>query len=83
VILVTKFSVPYKAENLPVFIYYVIELQMGVYPVAAVLQLDRTQNYTYHTKPHNAQTSSTQRYRNNKGHITHNEHNTKKVKLSP
>jgi hypothetical protein len=32
--------------------YYLIELQMRLYPVAVALQKDRTKEYTYHTKEH-------------------------------
>jgi hypothetical protein len=36
----------------PCSYYYLIELQMGVYPVAVVLQEDSTQKYIYHTNYH-------------------------------
>jgi hypothetical protein len=46
----------------------------GFYPAAVLLQ-----EYTSHKITHHTQTKdSTQSYRNNRGHITHNEYNTKK-----
>jgi hypothetical protein len=35
--------------------YYSIELKIGFYPVAVVLQKDNIQKYTYHTKQNTAQ----------------------------
>jgi hypothetical protein len=55
-----------------------------IYPVAVVLQWHNTKIYISHKISHHSQTKhSTRSYTHNKGHITHNEYNPKKVKLSP
>jgi hypothetical protein len=66
---------------------------MGFNPVTVVQQQqqqqqqqDQTHRNTHilHKTLHDAQTKdSKQSYTNNKGHITHNEYNIKRVKLPP
>jgi hypothetical protein len=52
---------------------------MGFYPVAVVLQKDTTHKNAHITQNDTQRSNkrNTQSYTNNKGHITHNEYNTK------
>jgi hypothetical protein len=58
--------------------HYLIELKMGLYPVAMELQWDTTHKNTHVTQNNTPRSNRTQSYTNNKRHISHNKYNTKK-----
>jgi hypothetical protein len=62
-----------------IYYYFIIiilfQLQMGFYPVAAILQYHTSHKITHHTQTKH----STQNYTSNKGHTIQNEYNANMI----